>query len=432
MANSSKNELSENEGPLVFKKVLVKSIDLNNPQSGISETRIDIDEIGNIPGILKHWQCDLETRKQEIQKLDSRSFVKRAIGVLNKKNAMGDRITGEELTKYFLTKKNSEWVKKLKTDPGDSLTRLQLVASFARMKHNFPVETYRTLFLQALTACSSEEFSTPGLKIVFFAQYQYYLKLFNKCKDGLDKYNEMLTGINNKKDSRDQRSSIKQQIRDVQRNMKILRLHQLYTSKQLKEDTSGDVSISFSEIRRFFKKSEDSMEFEKSRTQLVNKLITITNILRYIPLLHSKAHELLDLYIKLDQENPIGYFIKGRLGMSALTFSIYRYEGGDQSKECQQEIQENFKLAYHQYELAVGKIDTTRLDKKDFTILLEYAQLIFYFYNTSINLLEIKLPKQWTQNAFAKAKKALGMAKDSGKTEPLLEKILAAMEHEDS
>ncbi len=116
--------------------------------------------------------------------------------------------------------------------------------------------------------------------------------------------------------------------------------------------------------------------------------------------------------------------------MSAMVFFVSLYEGGARSGRVKQLIQDRFKETYHQYGLAANKVGTQPKVGTEYTILIEHAQAIYYFYVTAKNTLEISLPKEWLRTALDKANKSLEYAVGSGKVEGLQAKLREAMKNE--
>ena len=69
---------------IVSKKVFGSSLEKSDPKAGLTELTIQVDEIGNIPGISEHWQYDLARRKKDIVKLTERTFMQRAVTIFRK------------------------------------------------------------------------------------------------------------------------------------------------------------------------------------------------------------------------------------------------------------------------------------------------------------------------------------------------------------
>ncbi|MBF0276717.1 MAG: hypothetical protein HQM13_02950 [SAR324 cluster bacterium] len=411
------------KGMIVNEKIFGKSLEEIDPKAGMTELAIQADEIGNIPGTIEHWQHDIALRKKDIVKYTERTFMQRAAGIL-KRDLLSAGTNGYELVKFHPLKKNEELVKELKTNPQNALIRLQLVSNFGKVNRNFPVEFYRSMLLQSMVACSLGEISIQGLQIAIWAQNTYFQKLSKLCKDYLDKLKSNLEGIKDSDHSFRQRRPIEEKIKEVQRNINILRTYQEHANKPMKEVIGADFTISLGEIQNTFLSTTGEKSDKNSKQMIVKKVTGVINILRYILLLHPNAHELVDLLIRLDNKNPIGHFLKARISMSAMVFSVGRYEGGERTAGTKKEVQEHFKEAYHQYGLAVKKMGKVVKGTTQYSILIEYANIILYFYQIANHLLKIKLPKPWIQTAMQRAYRALVMAQESGKTDEM-EKLLS-------
>ncbi|MBF0289693.1 MAG: hypothetical protein HQM14_17915 [SAR324 cluster bacterium] len=422
MAQAAKKGTAQS---IINKEVLGAGIDYSKPKDGISKAKIRTDEVGNVPGIIEHWDYDIELRLKELNANTGLSFMKRAMGVLGKQET-SVKTTGEELTTHYPDKRCLAFVANLKSDPQDAFTRLQLVSVVGSGGRDLSLEAYRALMLQAVVACSLGKVSTQWLKIAARSQNQYFLQLYNKCKDDQEKLNKSISGMDvTKKEDNDIRVSLQKRLQNVRKNMKILRLYQMHASKGSKDGSGGDCMVSDVEIKNF-----SNLKNDEEKKQLAKKLVTVMSSLRYVLLLHPAGHALLDKMISEDKNNPIGYFLKGRLYMSAMVFFVSLYEGGARSGRVKQLIQDRFKETYHQYGLAANKVGTQPKVGTEYTILIEHAQAIYYFYVTAKNTLEISLPKEWLRTALDKANKSLEYAVGSGKVEGLQAKLREAMKNE--
>ncbi len=418
---------------IVHEDMFGKSFSATDPKQGLRGIKIRADNVENIPGTVEHWKSDIANRKKDILEYAGRSFMQRAMSIV-KKDSLSDEITGEELAKNHPVKRTEEFVRTLKADPKDSLSRLQLVSAVGKVGREFPVEVYRSMLLQAMTACSIGELSTQGLQIAAWSQNNYFTKLFSKCKETLEKVEKTLASSSAQGEGgyADQRSSLNERKKEIQRNMRIIRLYQMHTSKGMKESPAGGhCALSYEEIKQaYVGAAVEGAEDQRAKDTIVKKLTAIINMLRYIMLLHDTATELVDLFIQMDGSNPIGHFLKARVSMSALIFSVSRYEGGERTPQTKQKIQDTFKDAYHQYGVAASKVGSLPKGETQYAILIEYANVILYFYRTATTTLGITLPKAWIQGALTKAHKALMMAQESGKTEELQKQVLESMKRE--
>lgn len=439
---SDKSQASKKN--IINEAIFGENLDMNDPNQGISRVKIQAHETGHVPGVIKHWKKDLDRRKAEILKYRDQSFLQRASSLLMKKNKMAPHITGEELLVLHPTQKAQKLVLELKKNPFDMMRRLELVSMIGRAGRDYPIEVYRTLLLQAVIACSFNEMNNQGLQIVLWAQDVYFSKLYYRCKDQATR---MEGGSSDEASRREgaedqaandanysQRRMIAEQVKRIKVNLAMIRGFQRHAQKGIK-DTSGSVSttLSINEVNAFAMGREAGQE-EESREEVIKKLFKkaseIANIVRYIPLLHPNAHQLMDAIQKVDANSPLPAFFKARISMSTLIFAVAQYQAGEQTQEVVKLIQTSFKETSHNYGTAVSRVGQVAKEQTDFTILIEYANLVHYFYRVSTNILGIRPPRPWLQTAFGKALRSLQLAKESGKTADLVDQIRKDMVHE--
>ena len=151
--------------------------------------------------------------------------------------------------------------------------------------------------------------------------------------------------------------------------------------------------------------------------------------IRHLPLLHEEGEKYLKVLKRIDPHEPLFYLLHAKINMSKLLYAIGQYREGTRNAEVVAQIQSCFKSTYHQYGMAVRKIGNSPVVPLDFTILIEYANLVHYFYRIAINLIGLKLPIEWLEIAFKKARAALILAENdkTGKSDSLYEEILQDM-----
>lgn len=423
---SSQKSRKVQKKAIINEQIFGKSLDKIAPEEGITGLTIQADEIGNIPGTIEHWWHEIELRKKDILTHTNRTFLQR-IATIMKPDSVAAGTSGQELAKFHPLKKAKLLVQNLKINPQDTFLRLQLVAMIGQANRSFPIEFYRSMMLQTIVACSFGEVSLQGLQIASWAQSLYLRKLFNLCENYQEKLKHNLDSIKNGEDAFWQRYPLENKIKEVQRNIKILQAYQIHADKSPQNRASTNWTISLDEIQNVYLSTDHD---KKKQASIVKKTTRMVDIIRYIVLLHPIAHDILDLFIKMENKEPIGHFLKARIYMSAMIFSVGQYEGGERTPQIKQKIQENFKKAYHQYRIAVKKMGQVPQDKTHVSILIEYANVILYFYQIATYLLEIKLPTLWLQTAMQRANKSLVMAQESGKVEDLQALLLKIVEAE--
>ena len=422
---SEKQDVKILKKAIINEKIFGKSIEKSDPREGISALTIQATEIGNIPGAVNHWWHDLDLRKKGIVAYSQRTLLQRIVGKILK-DPLESGTSGQELAKFHPIKQTETLVAKLQSNPRDMRSRLQLVHTIGQVNRTFPIEFYRAMLLQAMVACSFGKVSLQGLQIALWAQSTYLQKLASLCKDYQDKLQGNLDSIKNNEYSLRQRIPIEEKIKEVKRNIKILQAYQAHAQKA-EEEKAAEWVISLGEIQNVYLAKKEN---KKEKAKIIKKVAGMVDLTRYTVLLHPVAHEMLDLFIKMENKNPIGYFLKARIYMSAMVFSVGFYEGGERNEQAKQHVQENFKNAYHQYGLAMKKMGRLPQGTTHFSILIEYANIILYFYQIATILLKIKLPAPWLQTALQRANKALMLAQESEKVDDLQALLLKIAEAE--
>lgn len=400
-----------------------------DPKKGLSHGKIDISDVLQIPGMSKHWHFEIENRKKEVQDYLNQGFMQRAMSMLAKTKQSWPRATGEEIAKLHPTKQAVELVNSLKKDPTDMLARLELVSIVGKSSREFALETYRALYLQAVHACCYGKVSTVGLQIVLWAQEMYCSKLSHKCRSEAG----VLAGklADNQRNPESIYAQFADLIRDriklMSRNYNILQLYLKHFAKA-KSSIIGNVNavFEFNEVTSYILDDElgsRRRDKEEHKKKLVKKINQVVLLLRYIPLLFNETDRLLKHFQKVDMNNPVYHLLKARLSMSELVLRVARHEGGFHDADNVKEINTVFKECYHQYGLAVRKVGKNPKSSSDYTILIEFASLIHYFYRVSINILNINLPREWLKTAFSKSLDSLMLAQESGKVAPVMDSI---------
>ena len=72
-------------------------------EEGIAHIKIRSEELGNIPGLIDHWQTEISKRKKEIHDYQNITFMQRASGLF-RGETVSPSVSGEELARYHPTK----------------------------------------------------------------------------------------------------------------------------------------------------------------------------------------------------------------------------------------------------------------------------------------------------------------------------------------
>ncbi|MBF0288277.1 MAG: hypothetical protein HQM14_10695 [SAR324 cluster bacterium] len=404
-----------------------KFLDDTDPKEGITHVKIESRNIGNIPGLIDHWKKDIEQRKKHILALEEQTFTQYLSFFFQKKtkDILKAQATGEEIYKLHPSKAAKEALKNLQAKPTDMMSRLELVSIVARSGRDLSPEVVRTLFLQATVALCLGELSDVGLNLVLWIQEMYFSKLIFQCKEEIAVL-EKKVGKRDKSFFSKQIHYIEKRIDEIKQNWEIM-LHYLQPSATTMPSTPTRVAkLNVEELGKFLVEKKDDNKQKERFTIMAAKIFVI---LRHLPLLHEEGINYLKLLKRIDSHEPIYPLLQAKINMSKLMLSVGHYKGGERTLERSQDIQEQFKTAYHQYSLAVRKIGATPILPVDYTILIEYANLVHYFYRLAVTILGIKLPVEWLETVFKKARDALLQAEKSGKTEGLYKEIHRDMVH---
>lgn len=404
------------------------------PEEGVSHIKIKAEEVENIIGYAEHWNFEMKQRQEAILKAGSQNtFMKKAFHILNKSTFPAE-VTGEDLVGYYPSKSVLKLHQELKQEPDNPNTRIQMVWKVVKSNQSFPIETYRALLLQAAIACTLGKLKLADLHKVLYLQGIYYNRLFKFSRERLAKIQSQLEAEveSNEKDEEQekQHQSLLKQSERIRRNMSILNQMLQDTNRRLRNISHLDIVVSYKEIKALTNKLIESQKDDEKKEDILKAISTLIPILCAIPLLHTETLEFTDLLINFSPEESLVYFFKGRVLMSTLQLRVSQYENGYKNKSVQQQIKEIYKGAFQAYEQAILRIPKANKNDRHFTMLLEYVQLIHYFYSACKYTLGIEPATPWMQSNFNKAMQALKLAEESGKTEMLKLQITKVMEEE--
>ncbi|MBF0287115.1 MAG: hypothetical protein HQM14_04795 [SAR324 cluster bacterium] len=411
-----------------------KTLDDSPSEEGISHLKIKPQELGNIPGLIDHWKAELDMRVKEILTWKSNSFFQKASSLIK-----GDRIpptiSGEELSHFHPTKAALEKVKILKRDPTDMMARLELVSIVAKSGRDFPVEMYRTFLIQSTVACSLGEFTNVGLQMAIWAQDMYFTKLFYKCKgESMALEDKIRTQEGKENAFTRQAQGLRTHISDVRRNMEIIKNYQKQSEKALRDNKAVyNTTLSIDEITTYLLESggklsaKEEEERDEKKMKIFKKSSEILLLLRVLPLLKPEAEKITNQLKKMDPDAPIVHFLQAKVNMSDLVFKVGQFQGGDRSSEMRNEVQEAFKKTHNCYGLAVKKVGKFPKTKLEYSVFIEYAHLIHYFYKVAKTTLGIRLPREWLEAIFKKTVKLLELAQEKGKVDAIMSDIMKDM-----
>ncbi len=383
----------------------------------------------NISEILKDCEADIEKIRVEILSFKNQGLMKRAANLLRKTGGSSAAL-GENLYDLHPTKVAEKVLKRLKSHPEDMTIRLELVNLVKKSGRDLSYDNWRTMFVQANVACSVGAMSAQALGVVLVAQERFFSKLLDRCQEELSWMESKLSDAGSNPAYQSQVEQIRTAISKTRGTIEVVKAFQKQTSRGLqgqREKPGVNIDptsiLSMEEIQNFIgDETVDENVKEEQKKEMLKKARAIAFTVRYTPLLHKSARKMLDIFVKMEPEKPMPYFLQARVCMSALNLSVSCYQG-ERSKALAKQIQTSFKDAYQFYSMAVNKVGTTTSSSTDFAILLEFGNLVHYYYKIAINVLGTKPPREWLKTVFDKAQEAVRLAQESGKADALLQDI---------
>lgn len=410
----------------------------SSSENGISHLKIKAQELGNIPGLIGHWQKEIDMRVKEIRAFEGQTFLQRSIRIL-KREAIPLKISGEEIARLHPTKPVLEKVKILKRTPSDMMNRLELVSIVAKSGRDFTVEQYRNFLLEATISCYFGKWNNIGLQVVIWTQEMYFSKLYNKCKGEAFALQDKLKATQGQENAFTRQSSkLKQHISDLKRNMEIIKSFQKQTEKALKDNKAVyNATLSINEIAEFLIEEggsghvDNNSKKDDRKMSILKRASEILLLLRVLPLLESEAKQLASQLKKMDKNDPIVYFLEAKISMTNLILKVGQYQGGEKTSKLRSEIQNAFKDTHLHYGIAVKKVGKSPKTKLENTIFIEYVSLIHYFYKISKTTLGVALPKEWLRSIFNKTLIMLRAITEKGAVDNLMMDIQKDMVDEE-
>ncbi len=401
----------------------------------ITHSKIKAPELGNIPGTIQQWEMEIKSRVNEIHAWKHRTLLQRIIAKCRRQK-IPVSVSGEEIAKFHPIKSALKVVNHLKQHPTDMQKRLELVSIISKSDRNFSIETYRLFLLQSTVACCFGELSNVGVKQVLKNQEVYFAKLLHQCKREADSLKVKLqTRRREKNVYNHQTENVSKHLRDIERNILIIRVYQKQMAKSLKENGMvRPVTLSFDEITALFlqeeKKGRQNKKLQEKKKNTIKNASEILLMIRALPLLQNEAKRFLKHLHKLAPDDPVIAFLEAKVNMSALVFKVGQYQGGERTASVLNAIQETFNITHQQYGVALKKVGNLPKTNIEITIIIEYANLIHYFYKVAKTTLGLPLPREWLNSVFIKTIKLLHLIPDAKQFEQLVADIQKDMADE--
>ncbi|MBF0239880.1 MAG: hypothetical protein HQM12_19445 [SAR324 cluster bacterium] len=328
---------------------------------------------------------DIESLRKEIIEWSQRSVLDKAMSIFTKKT-IRDRVIGEDILKFHPSKKVMALIEALKLNPMDYKARVDLVATLYQSEKNLTLEAARSLLVHISVAHSFGIFSMEGIDLTIWCQKLYLLKLQERWRKIFSRYDPLEFG---------QKANVlsPRDFNQITENLRLIKIFLEHTNRAVispKCRFKGEFNVT--DVRSF----EKSMGKDTGQAQFCNHIHIISSLLRYQLFLKNTAIELLETAIKMDTDNPMGYYLLGKVHTCEMTFMIQQFRLGNANDNWRNSIKDQFKLANHNYGMAL-KISETQGLKTSVQplMMIEYVSSLLYFIESSTRLLAIKLPRPW-------------------------------------
>ncbi|MBF0349557.1 MAG: hypothetical protein HQM11_00910 [SAR324 cluster bacterium] len=411
-------EKKKEEGQIINEDIFGKDWESSDPKEGLTHLKIIAKNIGNIPGLVTHWEGDIKKRHDEILKAKNATFIMRAKAMLGGKfgKLYWEGVTGEDLAQHHPTKTATDLVERLKTDPMDYQARIALVTLLGQTGRELPVEVYRTMLLQSTVANTFGVFSIPGIQVALWAQNTYLNQLQAKCRHDVRTIENKILLAKKATGTEEQIKTLERLKAVINRNIRVIQEYMTHAAKAT--ELSKYMFTEMFDINDIERQLNSDQSKPELKQHLYVKAYAIIHFLRFHLLLQTYAVDITDKFVLHDKDNSLGYFLKARVYMSEMTYMVNRFRAGAIGKEIRKDIQELFKKTYHFYGLALRRTGSSKrsLKKKghELTILLEYASVLRYFIQTSVHLLNIQLPRPWILENLKRVQKLLQIQLEFG------------------
>ncbi len=347
----------------------LKSDDISqlDPSKGLPLSVVRMDDLSSIPGLLPHWKGEVEKRKKEILALQNVSFLKRAKQLLKSGNS-SDTVTGMELLRILdANSKENKSTKALQADPLNCDERAHLISYIMKRTTSMGKEInlldMRALLLQAFVANSFGERSLNSLLALYQAHVSY-LELAVKR-------NEItISELKTKNHPREiqQKAQLNKNMLSVYRNFIIRRIQKLIPQiKQLHLDNNR--------LKKFDNNQENAAQ---KKTIMLRSAYYAVCIMRCFPMLKNETMEIVDLVVKLDQSDPLGWFLKGHVLAAEGELKFDQDRAGFRSQNIKGEMVRSIKESLENYGQALTKIPGNRYEGLNYNILAEYINFLIF------------------------------------------------------
>ena len=287
-------------------------------------------------------------------------------------------------------KEVSKLIKKLDSNPTNSLARLRLVNVVLGVRIDHHLQTHLDMMLQASIPIYLGDISSTFLQAVVHAYRSYLERLANLHKHKMMAIrSEELKNINMSgivvdddftEDTHvDTIASTKTEIQIAEAlidNCETV-IHRVKTKMTL--------SLSNEEIEELTSKEKTSSSFfsgesekvnQNKQNMIISKAVQAIEMLKQIPLLHGAGLDLAQKLSRIDNKLTYPLVMEGRIQMQTLKYQFLRFESGDRS--AGENMALIFNLAVVAYRKALKLTSKTTPKKSDLPVLTEFGNLTHY------------------------------------------------------
>ena len=342
------------------------------------------------------WQEETIMNVEEIHKQQQTHLIAKMRNKLISKNRnLPNSIDGSIIGQYHQSKEVRKLVSLLKRDPLSSVSRLKLITLIQGLESelDFNLNIYEDIAKQAMLPLYIGDL-TPGTVHMVIRTYRTYLDrlvYFNKkrlltvkssqlkranlemikFREGIDEHSpqeKFLMGEIQVATELLDRSS------DLMASLKSKMTISLHTS-ELDELDSTRKALNDAFVGGA---GEDEANTNKKKRIVLRKALSIIDLIKHVPTLHSLGLKLADSLKRVDSKLNYAYVLEGRVHMQAMQFYLVWIETGEYS--FRDKLLPTYKKAVGAYKKAMNLTTTSTTTKADLPILMEFALVTHYGY----------------------------------------------------
>ena len=366
-------------------------------------------------------KSDIETAQRVISDFQQQTFIQRSISTL-KKSHSAVIATGKNIYDIHPSQIALRYCKKLKNEPKDMITRLELINLI--LKGAKPTyKEYYILFIQATAITTMSEISIEAVGIVLFLQDKVFSLLLEQCNEHFDWLQGKL-----QRNSADKSRVVMQIHKEIEKlnytrhGLSII-LKQVQNGLKSWHDHPG-LSLNRQAVINLKQLQIDAMDQNKQMSQNEFKIEfkrpgEIALAARHSILLHEQVIKMIHFFTFLQPDSGYPFFIMGRIRMMGLNFTVEHYRV-TKNPAISKNIHLEFKNVYQYYLKAARMIPPTTQSSTDFTVLLEFANLVHYYYQVSKSVIGKPPSGEGFKNVLQTALKMAQTAQESGQADTLI------------